>query len=80
MWPVVKAAREKGFKLTQIADQLRIDGKIYTLEALDSLPAKIGGRGLGLTITEQYVLLSGRLSVFSKFHLSTFQIGGVTFS
>ncbi len=80
MWPVVKAAREKGFKVTQIADRLRIDGRIYTLETLDSLPAKIGARELGQKVTEDYVLFSGRLSVFSNFHPSMFQIGGVTYS
>ncbi len=49
-------------------DNLRIDGKFYTVNDLDSLPKDLHPENLPVRETNKHVLFFGRHTVFGNFH------------
>ena len=68
LYPILKEARSKGMKASLSADRLRIDGKFYTVNDLDSLPKELHPENLSVRETNKHVLFFGRYTAFSNFH------------
>ena len=80
IFPIFKAARDQGKKATLVADKLIIDGRQYTVENLDTLPAALQLKNISTHVMDKSVLFYGSDSPFSSFYPSTFTLDGKTFT
>ena len=67
-------AKEKGYRAKVSVDKLYVDGKLYTIGTLNSLPEDINQAKLCVKIKEDCVITWGKPSIFSAFHESTFKV------
>ena len=74
LYPVYKAAKGMGHKVSFIADKLIIDGRRYGVENLDTLPQALQPSALAVREIDNCVLFHGRDAVFSSFHNSKFTL------
>ena len=67
-------AKEKGYRAKVSVDKLYVDGELYTIGTLNSLPEDINQAKLCVKIKEDCVITWGKPSIFSAFHESTFKV------
>ncbi len=70
LYPILKQARSQNIKATLADDNLIVEGKMYTVDDLRSLPENLRPNNTAVRTTKKLVLFFGRDAVFSNFHPS----------
>ena len=82
LYPILKAARNNAKYRDNVSinvDRLILNGRTYTVEQLNSLPADLQPSNLATEVSPTLVKFFRKASVFSNFHHSPFTLEGKSF-
>ncbi len=79
MIPVLKAVHKAGMKATMKGHKVPIEGKLYGMNDINSIPANAHPRKSAESEDDSGIFFSGRFSPFSNFLQATFEIEGRKF-
>ena len=80
MYPIMKAAHKENKKAQMVGDKLIIEGRRYSFDSLDSLPASLQLSNLSTRVLDNTVLFFGKDSYLSNFYPTQLILNGKTFS
>ena len=80
LYPSFKAARKANKQASLIGDKLYIEGRRYTVDTLNEIPADFQPSNLALRENDHMLLFYGRNSVFSNFFSCQFVVDAISYS
>ena len=80
LYPSFKAARKANKQASLIGDKLYIEGRRYTVDTLNEIPADFQPSNLAVRENDHMLLFYGRNSVFSNFFSCQFVVDAISYS
>ena len=80
LYPFAKAARDQHVRYSLQGDVLYLEGKKYTCDNKDEIPAKFSPRNNATRTDDKTVIFYGRNSPFSNFYPSKFNVASVEYA